>query len=167
VAVLVCDLDGLKIVNDHLGHRRGDELLVAIAERIRAAARKGDLVARTGGDEFVVVCPAVSASGAQAIAERIRASAAAPIRLDDYEIRTSLSVGIAVSDALSDTVELLDRADADMYRIKEAQSGRRTLRAHPARSDSRTGAQPVGLVIDLVAGDGPATHVRLVESGAR
>jgi diguanylate cyclase (GGDEF)-like protein len=137
VGVLVCDLDGLKMVNDHLGHRRGDELLVATAERMSGAARSPDLVARTGGDEFVVVCSLVSADEVRAIAQRIQEAVARPLRMGHYEVITTLSVGIALSDSPADTTALLDRADAAMYRSKQRQRGAlRHLRAHPAFGDA-------------------------------
>jgi len=157
IGVLVCDLDGLKRVNDRFGHRHGDELLVATAQRIRAAARAGDLVARTGGDEFVVVCSVVSADEAEAIAQRIHAAAAAPLLVDGYDVTTSVSVGIAMSKVPGSTADLMDRADAAMYRSKQQRGSRRR----------RYGCHPAGTALDRVPGDsvvaGDATVIELFD----
>ncbi len=75
VAVIFLDLDGFKLVNDTRGHQVGDELLVAVARRIRAAVRPEDSLARLGGDEFVVLCPRLAEpADARAVAERVRAT---------------------------------------------------------------------------------------------
>jgi diguanylate cyclase (GGDEF)-like protein len=151
VAVLVCDLDGLKEVNDRLGHRRGDELLIASAARIRAASRQEDVVARTGGDEFVVVCPNVSLAEARVVAERIRIAVAAPLPLGLNVVRTTVSVGVALSEAHSTADELVERADAAMYQSKERR---------------RRGAPHVAAEVPVGTATGASAGVPLVASRA-
>jgi diguanylate cyclase (GGDEF)-like protein len=119
-AVLFLDLDGFKLINDSLGHRAGDDLLVRVAERIRAAVRESDLVARLGGDEFVVVMDDVSElEPAIAAAQRIAAGLQLPFRLDGQDSVIGASIGIACATDGSTTVEdLLRQADLAMYEAK-------------------------------------------------
>ena len=86
MAILFGDLDGFKRVNDTLGHDAGDEVLVHVAQRLSAAVRAGDVVARWGGDEFVILCPSVESSQhATRIADRIRRTLEAPFRIGSGE----------------------------------------------------------------------------------
>jgi diguanylate cyclase (GGDEF)-like protein len=121
VAVLFVDLDRFKFVNDSRGHAVGDELLVAVAERLRGVARSHDTVARFGGDEFVVVCEDDDAAvQASRIAERIAEVLRDPVVTDGQEVFLGASIGIAVADSGTDSPEsLLRDADAAMYRAKE------------------------------------------------
>jgi diguanylate cyclase (GGDEF)-like protein/PAS domain S-box-containing protein len=121
VAVLFLDLDHFKVVNDSLGHGLGDRLLIAIAERLALALRPGDIVARFGGDEFVVLCEdLVSPQDAIAIAERVDEALAAPFVIDDTEVFVGVSIGIALPDDADAEPETLIRdADAAMYRAKD------------------------------------------------
>ena len=121
VAVLFLDLDHFKVVNDGLGHTSGDRLLVALADRLRAAIRPNDTVARFGGDEFTVLCTAVpNENVAQELARRMTDAVAMPITLADGEVFVTASVGIALSGGELETPEtLLRNADAAMYRAKE------------------------------------------------
>jgi diguanylate cyclase (GGDEF)-like protein/PAS domain S-box-containing protein len=121
VAVLFLDLDRFKVINDSLGHNLGDQLLVAVAARLREAVRPSDTVARIGGDEFVVVCEDISgAEDAARIAERIAEALKRPFDLRDDEVFLGTSVGIAISGGHDDTPEsLLRDADAAMYRAKD------------------------------------------------
>ena len=125
VAVLFCDLDGFKAVNDALGHAGGDAVLVAVAARLRHALRPEDTAARWGGDEFVAVCgdlgPDEAAARAQvaAIARRIEEAIAVPVGVDGDEIRVAASVGVAVARGAERSPEaLVAEADAAMYRAK-------------------------------------------------
>ena len=115
-----------KIINDSLGHLIGDKLLVAIAERIKASLRPGDVVARMGGDEFTILIHSVGeTSDATTVAERIQARLSKPFRLDNYEVFSSASIGIIISDNTQRTPEeFLRDADSAMYRAKETGKAR-------------------------------------------
>jgi len=121
--VLLCDVDGLKEVNDEFGHRAGDALIVEIARRLTAEVRPSDTVARLGGDEFVVLVDAVPAEHVQNLATRLRRSAL-EIRAG---ARVRLSVGWAADDLRRPTDAVLAEADARMYEDK------RTNRRTPSR----------------------------------
>lgn len=119
VAVLLLDLDRFKNINDSLGHDRGDELLVVIADRLRLAVRPGDLVARLGGDEFAVVLPGpVSVADAEFVAERLMRLIGEPVTLGRQKIYPTASIGIAVADDQTAVDDLIRRADTAMYRAK-------------------------------------------------
>jgi diguanylate cyclase (GGDEF)-like protein/PAS domain S-box-containing protein len=122
LAVLFLDLDRFKLVNDSLGHAAGDELLVAVAARLREAVRRGDLVARFGGDEFVVLCEQVeSIAEASAIAERICRCLIPPFECAGRAMHVRASIGIALGDGTGTNVDdLLRNADAAMYQVKAA-----------------------------------------------
>ena len=92
--VLFVDLDGFKAVNDSLGHGYGDRLLVQVAQRLERVTRAGDMVARFGGDEFIVACPSTDVSSAQ-LAERIEHELSVPFELDAHIVTISASVGWA------------------------------------------------------------------------
>ncbi|WP_239143183.1 putative bifunctional diguanylate cyclase/phosphodiesterase [Actinoplanes philippinensis] len=126
VGLLFCDLDHFKNVNDSLGHDAGDQLLVAIADRLQDAIRPGDVACRLGGDEFVILMPSVGEDEAAAIAERVAAEMAQPMRLaDGSEFFASLSVGLRTTGELNaDPEALLQDADTAMYQAKAAGRGR-------------------------------------------
>jgi diguanylate cyclase (GGDEF)-like protein len=121
-AVLFLDLDGFKEINDQYGHPAGDQVLVQIANRIRAATREMDTPARYGGDEFVVLCEKVtSEEEAAEIAERISKSIDEPVVIDGAELRVGVSIGIAIgSPGITDADALIREADAAMYGAKNA-----------------------------------------------
>ncbi|MHB2053466.1 diguanylate cyclase domain-containing protein [Pseudomonas sp. VEM90] len=126
LAVLFLDSDHFKQINDTLGHAVGDEVLISVAERVRAQLREQDLVARLGGDEFaVLLTPLHSRNDAEHIAEKIVASMKLPVQLDSgRSISTSLSVGIAYyPDDGADPASLLNAADAAMYQAKRKRRG--------------------------------------------
>jgi diguanylate cyclase (GGDEF)-like protein len=129
VALLYVDLDGFKAVNDTFGHAAGDELLCAVAGRLRAAARKTDVVARLGGDEFLVLladlAPGQAVDAERTVAQRIIEDVLQPVPLACGEGWVAASVGISVypADARSPT-ELLAHADRAMYASKRGRQGR-------------------------------------------
>lgn len=118
-AVLFCDLDGLKRLNDREGHARGDEALVAWARELERRVRQGDLVCRIGGDEFVVVADSILDEDADAIAERLREEAPLPAEFGGL----TLSVGVALLDGSEEGEELLRLADEAMYVDKARRRG--------------------------------------------
>jgi diguanylate cyclase (GGDEF)-like protein len=119
MAVLFIDLNEFKTVNDTWGHPRGDAVLVEVAQRIAACVRGGDLVARYGGDEFVVVCRDVSVQQARELAGRIELAVAAPMD-QTLEGRVSASIGLAHGRPVSaeDAETLLVQADQEMLALK-------------------------------------------------
>jgi diguanylate cyclase (GGDEF)-like protein len=127
LAVLFVDLDRFKVVNDLFGHHVGDQLLRQMADRLAAARRKSDTVARFGGDEFVVVCPDVgSSASACRIAETLIAELARPAVVEGVEHRLTASIGITITGpgAVNQNAEtLLRNADTAMYRAKEGGRG--------------------------------------------
>lgn len=120
-AVVFGDIDGLKAINDCHGHRAGDTVIHAVAERIRAATRPGDLVARVGGDEFAVVVRTNNVNALASVERRIEKYVSAPLRLPNgHVVIPSISVGAAPIQPLIDVDELLSVADAAMY-LRKAQ----------------------------------------------
>ncbi len=119
-ALLFCDLDNFKDVNDTLGHDQGDELLRGIAERLSSCIRKGDTLSRLGGDEFVLLLPAVKSDrDAVSVARKIMQQLARPFTLDGHEVYTTPSIGIAFYPDDGDSVSaLLKHADMAMYAAK-------------------------------------------------
>jgi diguanylate cyclase (GGDEF)-like protein/PAS domain S-box-containing protein len=131
LAVLFCDLDGFKDINDGLGHSVGDQVLVAVARRLRQRCRQADVVARFGGDEFVVVIPVPDVGRARATAERLVEALSEPITVGDAEVAPGASIGVTVVDRRppgDDPVgTLLRDADTAMYHAKERGRGRHEL----------------------------------------
>ncbi|HEY1738363.1 MAG TPA: PAS domain S-box protein, partial [Acidimicrobiia bacterium] len=133
VTVMFVDLDGFKAVNDALGHSAGDAVLTGVAQRIENCLRPEDVVARIGGDEFVVVCATLdSAATAQRLGARVREAIAAPVTFGSTSVHVDASIGIARSTADDDTAGLLMRADAAAYRAKSNGRGRVELADSPA-----------------------------------
>src|SRR5215204_4233585 len=113
VAVLFTDLDNFKVINDSLGHKAGDQLLVAVAERLKACLRPEDTAARLGGDEFTIVDEGVQ------IAERIADILRPPFALEEQEVFATVSTGVSLnSTAQEQAADLLRHADLAMYRAK-------------------------------------------------
>ena len=134
-ALMFCDLDNFKYLNDSQGHAAGDLLLQAVARRLEGCVREADMVARLGGDEFVVLIQPVedtrelAASQAETVAAKVVTALAAPFQLGDLVHSVSVSVGVVTLCGTHDTVEsTLRQADAAMYQAKA--SGRNTFRFH-------------------------------------
>ena len=137
-ALLVCDLDRFKLINDSLGHRAGDELLQEVAQRLTALVRPSDTVARFGGDEFVLIGTSISdADDAAALAARVMDVLQAPVRIAAIDIHTSPSIGIAMYPHDGSSMQaLLAHADAAMYSAK--QQGRGNFRRYAPGMDTGT-----------------------------
>jgi diguanylate cyclase (GGDEF)-like protein len=138
VAVVFVDLDDFKVINDSLGHAVGDRLLVAVTQRLREALRPDDVLARFGGDEFVICLAGITSERhAQRVADRIGASLAAPIVLDDDQRFVTCSLGIALSEVgPTDPDDLLRDADLAMYRAKSEGKARVELFSAGLRQDA-------------------------------
>jgi len=120
LAVLFCDLDHFKEVNDNYGHQVGDAVLQAMAKRIRSCLRGSDLAARIGGDELMVVLPGLQGlPDALAVAEKLRRLASEPVPTPGGEVQISMSVGVALACAGESLDALIARADTAMYTAKQ------------------------------------------------
>ncbi|MFC3298092.1 PAS domain S-box protein [Arthrobacter agilis] len=129
VALLFCDVDRFKTINDTFGHHAGDLVLTSIAQRLQSALRATDTVARLGGDELIVLCTAAGPDEAQATAERLRDALREPIAVSGALIPVTISIGIALSVPGQSTAEQLLRASDDaMYAAKG--SGRNQYAVH-------------------------------------
>jgi diguanylate cyclase (GGDEF)-like protein/PAS domain S-box-containing protein len=137
VAVLFCDLDQFKVINDSLGHPAGDDLLRQVADRLRRAVRPGDTVARLGGDEFAILCGNLSgARHAATLAERALAAVTGTYRLTGVSrpVHVGASIGVAISSGASSTAtDLLREADTALYEAKRRGRHRVELFSHQLR----------------------------------
>jgi len=126
-ALLFCDLDRFKAVNDTYGHEAGDVVLRAVAERVRASLRANDLAVRLGGDEFLVVLVGTDGDAAVDVADKLREAVALPVVVGAREIRVGLSVGVVGPAAGEGVDDVVARADEAMYRAKREGRGRVVL----------------------------------------
>jgi diguanylate cyclase (GGDEF)-like protein len=133
IALLYIDLDGFKAVNDRHGHRRGDAVLAAIAERLRATKREGDVLARIGGDEFALAAPnARDGRELAALGERLLAALSDSLQPKLADVPVGASIGIAFfPDDANDVPGLIAAADAAMYAAKRAGKNRVAFHATP------------------------------------
>jgi diguanylate cyclase (GGDEF)-like protein/PAS domain S-box-containing protein len=163
VGVVYVDLDGFKKVNDHNGHLVGDRVLAAVARRLAAGVRPGDVLARLGGDEFAVLCPNLDRpEQVENIAARVRDALSTPVRSDARTWMVGVTVGTAVARAGQTAEELLAAADASMYWAKRAASTRRqhagvggrslgtTVRAPGPTADNEDLIERANLVIQQI-----------------
>lgn len=125
VAVLFIDLDRFKNVNDLMGHQTGDQLLVAVAERIAGTIREPDLLARISGDEFVVLTTGLDVESARKMGDRVRSALAQPFDLPSGDVSVTASVGVSVVDSTTQisASEILQQADTAMYESKVGRNG--------------------------------------------
>ncbi|GAB3653815.1 diguanylate cyclase CdgB [Streptomyces sparsus] len=122
LAVLFCDLDGFKSINDRFGHHCGDAVLIEVARRLAAGVRDNDTVARLGGDEFVVLAAGLCRTDAADLAVRLRNSIIPPIRVDGRAVRVGASFGIGWAACGMSAEEVLQSADQRMYVEKRSRS---------------------------------------------
>ena len=136
IALLFCDVDAFKQINDSLGHAVGDRVLIAIARRLQESVRQADVVARFGGDEFVVLLEDVDEQAARTIASVLQTSATRPIMVDGRPLHFSVSIGVSLHSGDLDPNAaainaILNDADAAMYQAKR--SGRGSIRTVPSK----------------------------------
>jgi diguanylate cyclase (GGDEF)-like protein/PAS domain S-box-containing protein len=126
VAVLFMDLDNFKVVNDSLGHKAGDQLLMAVSQRLKGCLRSRDIVARLGGDEFTILLEGISSvREAEQTAERIIRELWAPFTLEEHDVFVTASIGIVLSNAVEGGAgDLLRAADVALYRAKDKDKAR-------------------------------------------
>jgi diguanylate cyclase (GGDEF)-like protein/PAS domain S-box-containing protein len=128
LALLFCDLDDFKVVNDSFGHDAGDRLLIDVAGRLRSVLRPSDTVSRFGGDEFALLCEGVDSEATERIASRIAEAFSAPFVIDGNEVSLSTSTGIVLTtDPEVDPDQLMSDADLAMYAAKQGGGARHAL----------------------------------------
>ena len=153
VALLFLDINNFKQINDTFGHAAGDEALKFVAQCLVSSVRETDTVSRHGGDEFLILLPAVSdAAVAAHVAEKVMAKLDAAGRIGGRDIRLTVSIGISVSPQDgADAQTLIDRADAAMYQAKNQQRGGFVFHGNPP--SILQGPQPVAPRPSVRAGE--------------
>ena len=138
-AVMICDLNGFKDVNDALGHQMGDVLLQEVARRAAAALAPGDVLARLGGDEFAILLPnTLTADAAAEAGERVLRAIAEPVTLADLVISVGMSIGVALAPRHGiEASGLLKRADMAMYAAKATNRGLRLWESGMGQTDAQ------------------------------
>jgi diguanylate cyclase (GGDEF)-like protein/PAS domain S-box-containing protein len=139
LALLFCDLDDFKEINDGFGHEAGDRILIQVADRLRSILRPSDTVSRFGGDEFALLCEALETGAAERIAARIAEAFSAPFVIDGKEVSLSVSTGIVfTSDPEVDPDRLMGDADLAMYAAKQRGGARHAVFEREMAADSRS-----------------------------
>jgi len=160
-AVLFVDVDDFKLVNDSLGHERGDELLLELSARLAELVRTHDTVARLGGDEFVLVLEGLPDDAeALAVAGRVRAALATPFVVAGQRLAVRASVGVAVSDGSARGADLIRDADTAMYRAKDGGGGTHALFDDALREEAAYRLAVHRELRDAVAGDQLRLHLQ-------
>jgi diguanylate cyclase (GGDEF)-like protein/PAS domain S-box-containing protein len=136
VSLALVDLDDFKSVNDTWGHAAGDELLVTVAERMRACVRPADTVARLGGDEFAILVEDLDAPAVGALLDRMAAALLVPAVVGGAEVSVRASVGVVERSAGESAEELLRHADTAMYEVKSLGEGGHRRYRSPRRPDA-------------------------------
>ena len=140
LAVVFCDLDGFKSINDRFGHSAGDAVLIEVARRLQHVVREGDTVARLGGDEFVVLADGVGREEARDLAGRLRTAITPPIRVEGGRtVRVGVSLGIGWAGCGMTIDEVLHTADERMYLEKRSRAGGTGNNPSGGRSHRRAG----------------------------
>ena len=146
-AVMLIDLDHFKSINDTFGHAQGDAMLRIVARRLSALKRPSDTLARSGGDEFVVICPDTTLQAAEKIGRRIVATLDRPLTAGGVSVRLGASVGVAHrADGPFDEQDLLRDADQAMYRAKQAGGSQLRTASSRDRGSGLPGHESVGVV---------------------
>jgi diguanylate cyclase (GGDEF)-like protein len=129
LSILLIDINGFKAINDTFGHLKGDQILKFVARALAESLRGSDLIARFGGDEFIVILPETNDSSARLVAQRLKMDVAA-LRMENP--RLGVSVGLAAYRSGISPEQLLEEADQDLYRQKTTVRGNRIGRLDPA-----------------------------------
>jgi len=136
-ALMFLDLDHFKDINDTLGHKIGDELLVKLSQRLKSVLREEDTLSRQGGDEFILLLPGADAHGSSIIAQKLLEVVSRPFTVGHYELTVTISIGIALYPNDGNSIETLSKnADAAMYRSK--QEGRNSYRFYTEEMQQRS-----------------------------
>ncbi|ATE57163.1 sensor domain-containing protein [Actinosynnema pretiosum] len=164
VAVLFCDIDNFKRVNDSLGHDAGDELLVALARRLEGGLPDGCTAARLSGDEYVIICENIDAvGGVDALATRVAGLLRTAVPVHGQLVRVSASIGAAVPNGSRATgADLLRFADAAMFEAKRSGAGRVSLASAALIASADRQVHLEGQLRDALAHDGLALHYQPV-----
>lgn len=155
IGLFLIDLDYFKHLNDTLGHAAGDELLVAIAKRLKQSVGRQNFVARVGGDEFAVIVPSlISESDLVTLGDKVAAAIQMPLNIGGHVVRPGVSIGGATSsERQSDAHELLKRADSALYAIKRAGRGGFRLFADHMLEDVKKCAYQLARAREVIAAD--------------
>lgn len=141
LAIMCVDLDGFKGVNDRHGHQVGDELLVQVARRLQACVRTTDIVCRMGGDEFTLILEAAGTThDIQRMGQRILTCLSEAYAIGGHHIAVTPSIGAVVYDGREADAELVQRADAAMYRAKHEGKGRLVMAQTDTEHDENSAA---------------------------
>jgi diguanylate cyclase (GGDEF)-like protein/PAS domain S-box-containing protein len=164
VAVLFCDIDNFKRVNDSLGHDAGDELLVALARRLEGGLPEGCTAARLSGDEYVIICRDIEeVGGVNALATRVAGLLRTAVPVHGQLVRVSASIGAAVPNGSRPTgPDLLRFADAAMFEAKRAGAGRVSLASAALIASADRQVHLEGQLRDALASDGLTLHYQPV-----